>query len=151
MNFHAKGYDAKDEGISYTVEDDIVTDKTEFKQFLDDAPEHVRAKAKEAFEQSKLYRITFSYEHNDIHLRGFPNLYSSSVPEIQEIFEGLSLVRHCKTISLYMWMYKDLQAQLQYLYRRQHSHVSSLVPYMHKNKLGLAAQYVSTNHSSMSY
>ncbi len=74
LKFHAKGYAAKDEGSSYTIEVDVVNDEIEFKQLLDEAPEHARAKTKEAFKQNKLYQISFSYDQNDIHLQGFLNL-----------------------------------------------------------------------------
>lgn len=125
---------------SYTsVDDHCVTDDAEFDEFLKHAPEHVHAKAKEGKEQNRLYRITFSYEGKGIKQLFYPNLYSSSVPEVQDIFKAMELVPECKTLSIFMWKYEDLPGNLQYLYRVQQDYQSSLKPYLHKHRLGMAA------------
>ena len=125
---------------SYTaVEDHIVTNDAEFEDFLQFAPLHVHAKAKEAKLQETLYRITFTYESDGIEQCFYPNQYSSSVPEIQAIFNAMALVPGSKSLSVFMWKYDALPAHLQFLYREQHQYRSSLEPYKHKNKDGMAA------------
>lgn len=51
----------------------------------------------------KLYRMTLSYEDDAIEQDFYPNVYSSSVPEVQSIFETMFLVPTCKTLSVSMW------------------------------------------------
>ena len=89
--------------------------------------------------QKKLYRITFSFEDNKIEQNFYPNVYSSSVPEVQAIFDAMALVRTAKTISIFQWMYEDLPANLQYLYTAQRDYWSRLGEYLHKQKKGMAA------------
>ena len=128
IKFHPKAYTK--------VEDRIVTEETEFRDFLQHAPRHVHAKANEAFAQGTLYRITFTYEEKGIECLYYTNQYSSSVNEIQNIFNSMKFITKCQTLSIYMWKYPDLPAHLQYLYREQHDYVPSLQPYLHKYKDG---------------
>ena len=123
----------------YTVDDHVVKDKTEFEDFVKDAPQHIRGKAKECMDQQQLYRVTLSYEEKDILQLFYPNLYSSNVPAVQEIFESLKLIPGCKTISVFTWMYPDLPANLQFLYQEQMSYASRMEPYYHKETKGLGA------------
>ena len=132
--FHSVWY--KFQSNTYEVEEHLVTDKKEFGQFLKDAPRHVHGKANEAMKQQKLYRITFSYDDHKIWQGHFPNIYASSVPEIQKNFEAMSLVPTCKTLSIFMWKYEDLPANLQYLYAEQKDYVPPLDLYLHKYKEG---------------
>lgn len=62
-----------------------------------------------------------------------------SVPEVQSIFEAMSLVPTCKTLSAFMWWYEDLPANLQYLYEVQEDYVPFLSSYLHKYLTGMAA------------
>ena len=124
---------------AYTVDDHLVTDKTEFEDFVKDAPEHVRGKAKECMDQRQLYRVTFFFEEKGIQQLFYPNLYSSEVPLIQAIFDSIKLIAGCKTISIFTWRYTDLPANLQYLYHEQMRYESPLGSYYHKEAKGLAA------------
>lgn len=128
IKFHPKAYTK--------VEDRIVTEETEFRDFLHHAPPHVHAKANEAFTQETLYRITFTYEEKGIECLYYTKQYSSSVTEIQNIFNSMRFITKCQTLSIYMWKYRDLPAHLQYLYREHHNYVPSLEPYLHKYKDG---------------
>ena len=118
------------------VTDYVVTDETEFRESIQEAPEHVHAKAKEAFKQEKLYRITFTYEEDAIARAYYTNLYTSSVPEIQAIFDSMQHIPVCKTLSVFMWKYTGLRAHLQHLYRTQHNYEPVFDPYWHKYKSG---------------
>lgn len=135
--FHTVNYNFLHD--AYTVDDHLVTDEAEFEDFMLHAPDHVHAKAKEAMSQGKLYRITLSFEDDKIEQDFYPNVYSSSVPEIQAIFDAMALVRTAKTISVFQWMYEDLPANLQCLYKAQREFYSRLQPYLQKHKMGLAA------------
>ena len=86
--------------------------------------------------QNLVYRITFSYNDYKIWQGAFPNIYSSGVPEIQKNFEAMSLIPTCKTLSIFMWKYKNLPANLQYLYAEQNNYISPLDSYLHKYKEG---------------
>ena len=122
---------------SYTnVDDHVVIDETEFQEFMQHAPQNIQDKAKEAFAQQNLYRITFTYEQKGIERFFYENQYSSSVPEIKAIFDSMELIPGCNTLSIYMWKYNDLPAHLQFLYRAHYSHIPSLEPYLHKYKTG---------------
>ena len=124
---------------NYTVEDHLVIDATEFQEFLLHAPTNVHSKAKEAMSQGKLYRITLSFDDNKIEQNFYPNVYSSKVPEIQEIFDAMVLVPTAKSISVFQWMYKDLPGNLQYMYNAQRELIPPLQQYLHKHNAGLAA------------
>ena len=117
--FHSVWYKFKLDACE--VEDHVVTDEIEFQEFLKDAPLTVHGKAKKAMERKELYRITVSYDDNEIG-QDYPNGYSSSTPEIQKNFDALALVPVCKRLSIFMWMYNDLPAHLQYLYAAQKSY-----------------------------
>lgn len=73
----------------YTVDDHLVTDETEFQEFLVDAPQHVRGKAKEAKTQAMLYRVTLSYEEKDMWQGHYPNLY---IPQATPRFKAYSML-----------------------------------------------------------
>ena len=124
---------------TYSVEDHVVSDAAELEDFLLHAPKYTHAKAKEAMSQGNLYRITLTFDDNKIQQNFYPNVYSSNVPEIQKEFDAMALVPTAKTISVFQWMYKDLSAHLQCLYRKQREFSSPLQRYLHKHKLGLAA------------
>ena len=87
---------------AYTVNDHLVTNEAEFRELLQDAPQHIHAKAKQAMTGQNLYRMTLSYEDDAIEQDFYPNVYSLSVPEVQSIFEAMSLVPTCKTLSVFM-------------------------------------------------
>ena len=100
---------------AFTVEDQLITDDAEFKQILNEVPKRLHPKLRECMSQAKLYRITFNYDETNFRMEGYPDLYSSSLSHVQEIFDAIKLLPDCKTISVFLWMYEKLPYHLQYL------------------------------------
>lgn len=121
---------------NYTIEEHTVTDETEFQDFLQHAPQHVHPKANEAMSRGKLYRLTLTYEDKRIGQDFYKIVYSSSVPKVQNIFTALDQIPGCKTLSVFMWQYDDLPANLQYLYKAHLKSDSPIDWYFHKEKEG---------------